>query len=445
MDPATSGGYCGLSDDEVTALAAGGDQEAAAEFLARHFAYLRRVAGKLGSNLVDPEDLLADALTALLTRWRAGRGPTTQVCSYVIRSMRNRVIDEARSPRSRTSALVDDLDLPASDTSATHRVELHNEFAMVRRAMARLPLDQQRVLQETVLAGRKPGELEAELGRPANAIYSLNRRAILGLRRALLQEVLEDDAPPPCLKDLARLPRKPLPLELDKAHGKGIHHIRTCPRCRAAWIAFGRISAALGFAGLLAGIQLTAGQLPTAAASPPNGRVRRGGPNPGGPAGPAPIRTAWSASRIAMISTGMVLALVAIVLVNVNLVGPSTPPVGALTSSRVAELSTNATVTRDGFAVDLELKVRVKTSWSIREFTLRTPVGARLTSAPSGWDCTQDGTVTRCVVTTRRPTGGRFVYQAEQLPADGQYQLDLTALADGEPVNLSAIGPVLAR
>ena len=35
--------------------------------------------------------------------------------------------------------------------------------------------------------------------------------------------------------------------------------------------------------------------------------------------------------------------------------------------------------------------------------------------------------------------------EAEQLPADGQYQLDLTALADGEPVNLSAIGPVLAR
>ncbi|WP_254791517.1 RNA polymerase sigma factor, partial [Curtobacterium sp. MCBA15_005] len=57
---------------------------------------------------IDPEDLLSEALVRLVEKWASGNGPSEHVNAYVIRSMRNRVIDELRSPRSKTDAVEDE-------------------------------------------------------------------------------------------------------------------------------------------------------------------------------------------------------------------------------------------------------------------------------------------------------------------------------------------------
>ena len=224
-----------LANNSLTQLAAEGDTEAAAQYLTANWEYLFRMANRVCGGVIDPDDLLAEAITALLARWRTGDGPTTGVNGYVVTSMRNRIIDELRSPRSKTSALEQVEDLAAPTAEGFRTAELHHEFALVRRAFDGLPSDQRDVLRATLLEGIKPRELEERLGRPATAIYSLTRRSSLSLRRAMLKEVLQDNAPEDCARNAARLPAVVPDNPDDATHSPAMDHIRTCERCRTAW------------------------------------------------------------------------------------------------------------------------------------------------------------------------------------------------------------------
>lgn len=230
------------SNDEYAASANRGDSAAAARYLQDNLQYLTSMARWLAANTMDHDDLVAECIAKLLALWKQGKGPTAHPNSYVIASMRNRLIDERRSPRSKVLRLADVEDQLPPEELASRRVDLHREFGFVRDALASLPEDQQRVLKATVIDGRKPAELTEELARSASAIYSLNHRAKTSLRRATLQQVLMDGAPDECRHAAARLPDSIANSPDDVADTRATAHQQSCERCRAAWARFSSMS-----------------------------------------------------------------------------------------------------------------------------------------------------------------------------------------------------------
>jgi RNA polymerase sigma factor (sigma-70 family) len=429
--------YSELPEDEVIALAAAGDHDAMTEFVVRRRAWLSTRAGQIAGSTMDPDDLLSDVLVPLMARWMEGSGPTEAVPTYLVSSMRNRVIDEWRSPRARVSPLSDSYDAGLADDPTLHRIELHREFALVRSALRRLPDDQRTVLWATVVDGQKPQDLQVTLGRRSSAISALKWRAVRSLRRSLLQEVLEDDAPATCLEHLEGLPQSPLPDDPDKAEGTGVEHARTCPRCRAAWLSFGRLGAALTAVCIVLGLTHATAGTPTAMAddtAPPEDRVERD-------------RGDSSRSRVRQrLSIGVGAAAIAVgAFLCVPLVTPSAAPLSHATSApaTVAVIATRSIGTKTGFRIRVDLTMRNTTSWRITAYELTTPPGSRLVRAPSGWSCQQSGNVTTCDVATPNAAGGDFDYEREPGSKDGRYDLRITARADGESVDVNATGPVL--
>jgi RNA polymerase sigma factor (sigma-70 family) len=237
-------------NDEHAAAANAGDRDAAGIYLKENLQYLTSMARWLAGNTMDPDDLASECIANLLALWKRGKGPTAQPNAYLIRSMRNRLIDERRSPRSRVLGLSETEHQLPPQHLATRRIDLHREFQYVQDALLSLPDDQQRVLRATVIDGRKPAELSAELNRSPSAIYSLNHRAKASLRRATLQQVLSDGASRECRHAAARLPDTIAGSPDDVADLRATEHQRSCDRCRAAWARFSSM-AALGILALL--------------------------------------------------------------------------------------------------------------------------------------------------------------------------------------------------
>ena len=100
-----------------------------------HYPSLRRRAAHIGGALLDGEDLLAEAFEGMLRQWSRGHAASSGVAGYLTRSMRNRVIDEARSPRSRVRGYLDGEEF-AVEARPDFRLECAQEVAWVRKAFA---------------------------------------------------------------------------------------------------------------------------------------------------------------------------------------------------------------------------------------------------------------------------------------------------------------------
>ncbi|QOC26744.1 sigma-70 family RNA polymerase sigma factor [Microbacterium hominis] len=425
-------------DDDLTAAAASGDAAAAAEFFARNLRMLHAIAHRVSGGLVDPDDLVSEAITSVLDRWRRGLGPREGVVGYIVQSMRNRVIDEARSPRSRTSALPGEEVLVAAASPEIERVELHREAGYVVAALASLSADHQAILKATILDGRKPGDLVDELGRPAAAIHSLNRRAKLALRRATLSIMLAEDAPPDCRRAASTLPSAIADRVEDTADAAAMDHIRSCDRCRRVWIRFAALRGAFGIAGLLV-LADTTGLIRPAAASADDRVVQDdAAPGPGvGVDGRAAPRGAWARNAPTVIkATGAVTAAAGAVLLG-GFVASSLSP--SATSGDTAgapdaggpsaELVVESVAAGDGTGmIHLRLDLDDDTGSQLN-LTVSVPSGISFASLPDQWSCdiedSADREVLRC--TTSGSTDGRIGLHDRRTAAEGTYRLEVEA------------------
>lgn len=182
-------------NDKLAHDANAGSRVAAGTYLRNNLSYLQHMGRGIAQGRIEADDLVADALSALLAVWAKGTGPTSSVNSYVIRSMRNAMIDERRSPRSRVESIADMDDALPPEQLSTRDIDLHREYGYVTAALLSLPPDQQTILRATLIDGRKPADLEGELQRPASALCALGLRARTALRRTTLRVVVEEDAP----------------------------------------------------------------------------------------------------------------------------------------------------------------------------------------------------------------------------------------------------------
>jgi RNA polymerase sigma factor (sigma-70 family) len=411
-----------VSDAELAGLASRGEQTAAGELLARRMPMLAAMARRITLPSIDADDLLAEAITHLLHKWADGDGPQDGIDAYVIRSMKNRVIDELRSPRSKTTTL--ELIAEPSDPEPVdfHRVELHREFALIRTALDRLPPDQRRVLLATIVDGRKPGDLVDELNRPASAIYALLHRAKLGLQRSVLQAILEESDDDVCTKCARHLPKTITPELFDDPSELSTRHIKECEKCSAGWQRYLLLMSCGGVACLVVvGALMVVPVAPASAAEPAESTSQTG-----------PRRTVRPARlRIAL---GIAAVLAGAGLITWSLAGPLTArkPTATLTMSVVSPAAglTNLTI---GFDVD-------QAQWRIDDATFTLPADETLLTAPAGWSCRSTSPVDlACTVDGRNPRGGTLTFSSPATD-DSTYRMVIHATTGTTPITGTAEG-----
>ena len=390
-----------IQEVSSAALAAGGDRTAAGELLARRMPMLAAMARRITLPSIDADDLLAEAVAHLLTKWANGGGPQDGIDAYLIRSMRNRVIDEIRSPRSKTTT-IELIPEPCEPESVDfHHVELYREFALVQAALDRLPPDQRRVLQ---------------------AIYALLYRAKLGLQRSLLQTILEESDDIACRKCARRLPKTVTPELIDDPADPSARHLRECEKCSAGWKRYLLLMSCGGVACLVVvGALMVVPVAPAAAA-----QVAQSTTSPSSRRTVKPTRL-----RLAL---GVVAALAGAALVAWSAFGAATAkkPTASLTMSVTSPAAglTNVTI---AFDVD-------QAQWTIDDATFTVPTDESLVSVPPGWSChsTSPGDWA-CTVAGQNPHGGTVSF-ASSARVPSTYRMDIHATSGRTPITATAEG-----
>ncbi len=159
--------------------------DSAARHIRDHLGLLSAMSRRLARDIVEPEDLLQDAILNLLERYANSSERPESINAYLIRSMRNRVIDLIRSP-SRQVKSFDPAYLPSVAPHARGVAPETTWVVMeVRRALDALPPLQREIAVQVLVLGRKPGDVAAETGRAPDAVYSALRRARRSLQTAL--------------------------------------------------------------------------------------------------------------------------------------------------------------------------------------------------------------------------------------------------------------------
>ncbi|MHC2999107.1 hypothetical protein OB08_07855 [Microbacterium sp. HJ5] len=160
---------------------------AAVEWLFRtHFGALRRWASRVTTRF-DPDDLAAEAFTAMLEALRRGHGPEVAAGAYLRVSVRNLSMTWARRTVTSLESFGGDRLPDPFDRFAV--VDSAQDLTVVRAAIGALPERWQRVIILREVEGLSVTEVGSELNLSANAVSQLHWRALQGLRKALAKAV----------------------------------------------------------------------------------------------------------------------------------------------------------------------------------------------------------------------------------------------------------------
>ncbi|MFK4836844.1 sigma-70 family RNA polymerase sigma factor, partial [Microbacterium sp. ZW T2_14] len=179
------------SDEDLVTATRAGDDAAYAVLWERHVASGRSAARAVSPN-VDPDDIVSEAFTSILSAIRRGGGPTEGFRPYLFASIRNVAASWGR----RTHELpIDDLDDRAAD-SAAEFAELVADRSVLAQAFRELPERWRELLWYIEVEGMKPREVAPLLGMSANAVSALAYRAREGFKQAWLEAHISDPARP---------------------------------------------------------------------------------------------------------------------------------------------------------------------------------------------------------------------------------------------------------
>jgi RNA polymerase sigma factor (sigma-70 family) len=183
-------GWAGADDDDrLVQRASAGERRAADAYLRRHWNTLQRSARYIAGWRGDPDELLASAVTSTWSKWATGTGPNRNVAGYIAQSMRNRLLDDIKSPRSKEVSL-DDEQFSLAGVSDVYDVELQMDRDIVATALAGLPKDHRVLLIRVLVEGTPARDLTAEFQQPAAWIHTTLYRAKKRLRISLLEVCL---------------------------------------------------------------------------------------------------------------------------------------------------------------------------------------------------------------------------------------------------------------
>lgn len=383
--------------------------ERLAQHLGENWGLLVGMARSLAGLAIDPDDLLSEALFTTFRKWRTNPGEIEHINAYIISAMRNRVKDELKSPRSKTTYLSGVEELVADTHPTLPRIDLHAEIVLLREAMTLLPEDQRRVLQALYFEDEKVGRLTEPLRRSRPAVSQLIRRAKSNLKRTMLKILLERDAPTPaCRRAASRLPEKVD--DVPPTSGNVGRHVRQCARCRRTWGQFTTYSA-FAFIGALTICSSVFGGFVQPAAAAALATSTSGASEPG--------TTERSRRRWRLLTTATLVA---------TGIAAGTYLVWAIPQQLALDASHFHVATAPGPAQSVTYDVSFDSdaqNWTIESLEIEAHAPAESVAAPDGWECQTVGGDVQCSTSLNTPVDASFlVTYAERMPP---YELRLIA------------------
>ncbi|GAB3160935.1 hypothetical protein GCM10027059_09930 [Myceligenerans halotolerans] len=223
-------GTTATPDDLLLADLRAGREQAFAELYVRHHRTAAGVARQIVGSGPAAEDVVADSFTALLSAVRRGGGPSSNVRSYLLTTVRNTAVGHLRARERAIPAEAEAIDRPHHDPE---RLVGADDEQRVRRAFAALPRRWRQVLWYVDVHDLAPAHVGPLLGISPNAVSSLARRARERLRREYLQ-AHQDRVAPGCedyAPHLARFVERTLAVPVQ--HRVEVH-VLSCEPCTTA-------------------------------------------------------------------------------------------------------------------------------------------------------------------------------------------------------------------
>ena len=163
------------------------DREAIVDLYDRHSSGMFRYAYRLLGNQDLAEECVAETFSRFLHAVKSGKGPSENVQAYLYRMAHNWITDQYRR-QPQPSLELDFEGHPDHSSNPSTLVHQSLERERVRKALQRLPFDQQRVIEMRFLDGLPHEEVALSLGKSIEATRALQYRAITALRHMLIEQ-----------------------------------------------------------------------------------------------------------------------------------------------------------------------------------------------------------------------------------------------------------------
>jgi RNA polymerase sigma-70 factor, ECF subfamily len=161
------------------------DREALVQIFDTYSPVIYNYAFRLCNDALMADYIVGDVFAKLLEHLSAGRGPNSNLRSYLYEMTYHLVVDEAR--HSHRTTIIDNADLQVGDEySGNISVEDRIIFKTVMRAIRNnLTVDQRHVIVLRFLEGFSVHETASIMGKEESNIKVIQNRAIAALRKAL--------------------------------------------------------------------------------------------------------------------------------------------------------------------------------------------------------------------------------------------------------------------
>ncbi|MFT4259533.1 sigma-70 family RNA polymerase sigma factor [Microbacterium sp.] len=239
------------SDTRLLQKSRAGDRHAFSELWRRHAPVAVAYARSLGAAPPDPEDVVADSFVSILRQLRAGKGPQRSFRPYLLTTVKNTwMTDARRAPRTTTL----DETTPQTSTIGAIDVDSMADASALTEAFHSLPERWQHALWLSEVEQLPPREIATVLHIRPNSAAALTYRARDALRKAWIRAHLRTA---PEGTDHARV------IELLGSYAQNdlsprserfvAAHLHDCPECRSAAGEARQLAKAMSFGPLLAG------------------------------------------------------------------------------------------------------------------------------------------------------------------------------------------------
>ncbi len=161
------------------------DREALVKIFDIYSPAIYNYAFRLCSDALMADYIVGDVFAKLLEHLSAGRGPSTNLRSYLYEMAYHLVVDEAR--HSNRTTMIEKVDLmPQDEYSSNISVEDRVLFKSIMRAIrTSLTVDQRHVIVLRFLEGFSVHETAVIIGKEESNIKVIQNRAIAALRKVL--------------------------------------------------------------------------------------------------------------------------------------------------------------------------------------------------------------------------------------------------------------------
>jgi RNA polymerase sigma-70 factor (ECF subfamily) len=174
-----------INETGLLAAARRRDPDAMGRIFDEYAPSLFRYAVRLCHDTAEADQIVGDVFSQLLEQIMAGRGPRTNLRSYLYQITYHVIVDHSREA-AHVSPMDEALNLPDGVTSVAGQVE-ENELIRELEAAVRngLTPEQQHVIMLRFVEGFSLQETADITGKKVNAVSVLQNRAIAKLRQAL--------------------------------------------------------------------------------------------------------------------------------------------------------------------------------------------------------------------------------------------------------------------